>query len=198
MDALVYGVQLRGFSVRTKKRAARFYLGQIAAGIVLCISAAPARADQLWYYVQLTCLPQAQQFAARTFSQYNTPRPPGHDILTADELSNEPYTCNLPAIGNGPPVVIMVKGLTSAPEGSGYCSAVGREAVSITANGAEIATVDMAFCPGSVNTITSVQGSGVAYDVLHCEINFDGAYPEADEYRSAGCRGQQIEEAGPR
>jgi hypothetical protein len=153
----------------------------------------PARADILWHFVQVTCLPDARQFAVRTFNQYNTPLPPGHGIITAEEIKDEPWRCEMPAVGRGPAVKIEVKGVTGKP-GNGFCQGEGLEAVEIVVNGARAATVEMTGCGNSRDTMTTVQGNGVGYELLHCVSEFADNTPNAASYKDTKCSGRNITE----
>lgn len=167
--------------------------GFAAGAIALALMTTPSRADILYHYAQITCLPDAQQFAVRTFEQYNSPRPPGHGIVTAGELVDPPYHCDLPAIDRRTPgVSIEVKGHTEPP-GDGYCQGDGYEGITISANGQEIANIDMTLCPDFQNTITMIQGNGVFYETLHCSIMFGDHLDLGGSMKGAKCTGGKIE-----
>lgn len=168
-----------------------------SAVIVLLASHQAARADEWWTFVQITCLPELQQFSARTYGQYNPPNPNSPElekkyIYSAESLSKRPFRCELPQIDNsGKPTTVEVQAEYSPP-GNGYCQGSGTQVIKVVANGVVIRQVDMAYCEAALNTITSVQGNGVKYEALSCLTTFGGFPAIADGSETTECTSPEI------
>jgi len=158
----------------------------LACGIFWLGFSPSAHADLIWYFAQITCAPELEQFAVRPFYQYNVPtaffegRKDGRSILerkysiyTALGLSRQPYHCNFKSTG-GRDTQIVVTG-EIPQKGSNVHD---YEILTITANGKVIAKI--AITPGAPLPVgyVSIQGDGLSVEATVCP--FEGELRKED------------------
>ena len=91
---------------------------------------------------------------------------------------------------------LEITGETSPPQERGECGGEGYEAIKITMNGKEAAKVVMTLCRESQSTITTVLGTGVSYELLHCATLFSAYSDLAKNMKETTCSGGKINKSG--
>jgi hypothetical protein len=147
----------------------------------------PAFADAWYSFVQITCIPETQYFALRTFGQENAPRAVlglGPDIAdraralerygvyTPEGLSQRPFTCTMPSPlhgpNQGPALTVVVSGSYTPPRAGGMGAGAATEKVAVTVNGLDTGEFDLGNW--KVELITA-SGDGVGIVVEKCVVD---------------------------
>ena len=142
-----------------------------------------AHADDYGSYFQISCVPELQYFAIRSFvisippSAYKAKDlDEKYGIYTAERLKANPYVCKVPAEPQSTtPLVARVEAIATA-----QTSLCGSGMVRVTINDHDVGLISAEACQGGRTITSQIHASliGDSLSIRRCDLEFDTPYPE--------------------
>jgi len=154
---------------------------QVCAVVGLCVGlVSECRADQIYYFAQITCAPEIEQFSVRPYFQYNGPTrffkehedglsllAKKHGIYTTLGLRSAPFQCDLKGEGTKD-VHIVVTG--EGPNGKAPLEWELADLI-VTVNDKEVAKIGMGVRDPFPTGYVSVQWDGLHFEMIICPLS---------------------------